>query len=462
METSFRKKYFADKSFYKNVILLVIPMILQAAVTNFVSLLDNIMVGQIGTVQMSGVSIVNQYIFIFNLTIFGAVSGPGIFGTQFYGKGDAEGQKYTVRYRLIMALIISAVSILLLTFAGTPLIRLFLSTDDSPELVAQTLQYGLEYLGVIVCSTLPFAVGQVYASVIRECGETKVPMLASFAAVAINIVLDYCLIFGKLGLPEMGVAGAAWATVIAKVIEAGIMICWSHTHLSKFRWAVGLYKGFRIPGDLFRRILIKSLPLLFNEFLWALGMSVVAQCYSVRGLDVVAARNIASTLSNMFSVVYVQIGAGIGIVIGQYLGAGRHDEAQRRSKHLVMFSIIVSLIVAVILIPVAFIFPEAYNTEAAVKKIAVFMILIQAAATPVCSYANACYFILRSGGKTGITFLFDFGFSWFVMIPLAVILCYCTSISIYPIFAVVTLSEGLKCIVGYFLVKTGKWVNTII
>lgn len=455
-------RFFAEPAYYKKVLFLVLPMILQAAVTNFVSLLDNIMVGQIGTAQMSGVSIVNQYIFVFNLTVFGAVSGPGIFGTQFFGKGDAEGQKYTVRFRLWSAILIIVVGMIIFFGFKEPLIRLFLSSGDAPALVDQTLGFGVSYLNVVVFSVIPFAVGQVYASAVRECGKTQIPMLASFIAVGVNLLLDYTLIFGRFGMPEMGVAGAALATVIAKTIEAFVIIVWAHLHPSENPYIRGLYRGFSIPAELFKRILIKSLPLLFNEFLWSLGVAVMAQCYSVRGLEVVAARNISGTINNMFNVVYIQMGGAIGILIGQLLGAGRHEEARRRTGHLTVFSLLLAVAVALLMIPLAYIFPGIYNTEPSVKMLATGFILIQAAATPLWSYTNACYFILRSGGKTGITFLFDFGFSWGIQIPLAFILSRFTQMPIFPLFAIVTWSEAIKIVVGWLMVRSGAWINTIV
>lgn len=457
-----RSRYFAEPAYYRKVVFLVLPMILQAAVTNFVSLLDNIMVGQIGTAQMSGVSIVNQYIFIFNLTVFGAVSGPGIFGTQFFGKGDAEGQKYTVRFRLWSAVIISALGLALFLGFKEPLIRLFLSAGDAPSLIEETLGYGIQYLDLVVFSTIPFAAGQVYASAVRECGKTEIPMIASVIAVAVNLILDYVLIFGAFGMPRMGVAGAALATVIAKTIEAAVIILWAHAHPKENPFVPGLFRGLGIPRELCMRILIKSLPLLFNEFLWSLGVAVMAQCYSIRGLEVVAARNIAGTINNMFNVVYIQMGAAIGILIGQLLGAGKHEEAKRRTGHLTVFSLMLAAAVMILLIPMAWLFPDVYNTEESVRRLAAGFILIQAVATPLWSYTNACYFVLRSGGKTGITFLFDFGFSWFLQIPLAFFLSRFTSMSIFPLFAIVTWSEAVKIVIGWKMVKSGIWINTIV
>ena len=460
--SNFKEKYIGDKAFYRRVLLLVLPMILQAGVTNFVSMIDNIMVGQIGTAQMSGVSIVNQFVFVFNITVFGAMSGPGIFGAQFFGKGDHEGQRYTFRYRLICCAAIIGAGMLILWLFREPLISLYLSKDDSPEAIAATLGYGLDYLGVVLFSLIPFAIGQAYSSVVKECGETLIPMLGSVAAVGVNLVLDYGLIFGRLGMPEMGVKGAALATVIAKVIEALVVVIWAHTHPDKNRYIVGLFRHFTIPKTLAWDIFKKSLPLLINEFLWSAGMSVIAQCYSVRGLDVVAARNIGNTITNLFSVVYVQMGACIGILLGQKLGAGELTEARDWSHKLTFFTLVMSVIVGLLMLPIAGIFPGIYNTEPAVKSLASYMILICALAMPMWSYTNAAYFTIRSGGRTGITFLFDFGFTWLLQIPLAFGLSHFTSLDIHILYAVVVYAEMIKAVVGYLMMKSGMWVRRIV
>lgn len=462
MLSRFRSKFIGDKYFYKSVLIMVIPMILQNLVTNFVSLIDNIMVGQIGTMQMNGVSIVNQFMFVFNITIFGAVAGAGIFGAQFFGKGDHEGQKYTVRFRLIVCTIIVGIAVIVFGLFDTPLISLFLSKDDSPEEIAATLEYGKRYMRIMLISLLPFGIGQAYASTVRECEETKIPMIASITAVVVNLFLDYALIFGKFGFPEMQIEGAAVATVVAKFIEAAVVIIWVHTHKQRNKYAIGLYKGFKIPADLTVQMIKKGVPLLLNEFLWSLGMSIIAQCYSERGLDVVAARNISSTITNLFGTVYIQLGSCIGIIVGAKLGANKLKDARSTDNKLLFFSVAVTVIVTILMIPLARIFPLLYKTESEIRDLAAYMIIIQALAMPLCSYSNACYFTLRSGGKTGITFLFDFGYTWLIMIPLAYISAHFTSMDIHPLFAMVTMSEFIKVIIGYFMVKSDIWINNLV
>lgn len=465
METdmsNLRQKYIGDRNFYKHVLYMVIPMIMQNLITNFVSMIDNIMVGQLGTAPMSGVSIVNQFVFVANITVFGAVSGASIYGTQYFGKGDHEGQKFTFRFRLIAVLIIIGIFAIVFVELQEPLIRLFLSKDDSREMIETTLTYGREYMGIIVLSLFPFGIGQAYASTIRESGETNIPMAAAFSAVGVNLLLDYGLIFGKLGMPEMGVQGAAIATVIAKTIEAAVMIIWTHTHLKRMPSAVGLYRGFHIPQDVIVNIIKTGTPLLLNEFLWSLGMAVVAQCYSARGIDMVAARNIANTLTNLFNVIFIQMGACIGIMVGMELGSGDLKRAKDVDNKMIVFSFVITVFFAIAMVPVGYAFPMMYKTEPVVRSLATYYILISAMAMPMWSFTNAVYFTLRSGGKTLLTFIFDMGLTWSVMIPVAWFLCYKTDMDIHWVIVLVMFTEIIKVIIGFFMVRSNLWLNDLV
>jgi putative MATE family efflux protein len=462
MFRKFKNKFIGDKAFYRYVLLLAVPMIIQNAITSFVSFLDNIMVGQIGTEQMSGVAIVNQLMFVFNICIFGGVSGAGIFGTQFYGKGDYQGQKYTFRFKLYACLLITAVTIYLFGFRDTQLISLYLNDSGSVGDITLALQYGREYLSVMILGLIPFAVGQTYINTIRETGQTFVPMLASSAAVVTNLVLDYVLIFGIGGIPAMGVTGAAIATVIARFIECFIVIFWTHTHPSQNPYIIGAYRGLGIPKDILSGILRKGTPLMFNEMLWACGMAAISQCYAVRGLEVVAAQNISSTISNLFNIVYIQLGGCISIVVGQLLGAGKKEEARDADNKMIFFSVACCAAVSLIMILLGRFFPAIYNTEESIKELAGIFIIISALVMPLCAFSHCTYFTLRSGGKTGITFLFDSVFTWIVMIPFASFLARHTALSITAVFFLVQFTESIKVIIGFFMVKSGVWLQNIV
>lgn len=460
--TKAKKKFIGDKAFYRYLIFLAFPMIVQNGITSFVSFLDNIMVGQIGTEPMSGVAIVNQLFFVFNICIFGGVSGAGIFSAQFFGKGDYEGQKYTFRFKLYACLLITAIACVLFHFLDEPLISLYLSDEGSVGNTRLALSYGKEYLAIMILGLLPFAVSQTYVSTIRETGQTFVPMVSGIVAVITNLVLDYVLIFGAFGAPELGVAGAAIATVIARYTECLIVVVWAHRHPDKNPYLIGVYKGLRIPGSILADIFRKGLPLMFNEMLWAVGMAVIVQCYAVRGLEVVAAQNISSTISNLFNIVYLQLGNCISIVVGQKLGAGQLEEAKDADNKIIFFDVACCACISVIMILLGGLFPEIYKTEPGIKALAKNFIIISAMAMPLCAFSHCSYFTLRSGGKTIVTFLFDSVYTWVVMIPYAFVLSRFTTLSITTVFFLVSFTEIIKVIIGFFMIKSNVWLQNIV
>ena len=458
MWREFKRKYIGDRDFYKRYLWLALPMILQNAITNLVSFLDNIMVGQLGTEQMSGVAIVNQLIFVYNLAIFGVVSAASIFGAQYYGKGNHKGHMYSFRFKIYAAVLVTLLTILLFVTKGSDLIALYLTDTAGNGATEAALQYGLQYLAIMMAGLIPFAVNQAYATNIKETGQTFIPMAASFAAVGSNALLDYLLIFGIGPFPELGVQGAALATVLARYIEALIIIVWAHSNRQKNRYLEGAYTGFGMPGSELKAIIIKGFPLMINEVLWAAGMTVVTQCYSVRGLEVVAGLNIATTITNLFNIVYLQLGACISIVVGQYLGAGELEKAKDADNKMIVFSVFCCVVMAVLLLFVGGIFPQIYNTSDEIKLLATSFIAVSAIIMPFYSFSHVSYFTLRSGGKTMVTFLFDSVFTWVIVVPTAFLLANYTGLGIVSVYFLVQATELIKVVIGYFMVRSDVWL----
>ena len=460
--TRLKEKFIGDKAFYKKVLFIALPMIGQNAITSFVSFLDNIMVGMIGTEQMSGVAIVNQLIFVFNICIFGGVSGAGIFGTQFFGKGDYEGQKYTFRFKVIATTLLTVIALCLGVFAGTELIQLYLSDAGDVGNVELALKFGKQYMEIMLLALVPFALGQTYVSSIRETGHTLIPMIAGIVAMVTNLVLDVVFIFGIGPVPALGVQGAAIATVIARFIECAIVVIWTHKHKEINKYIVGAYRSLYIPGNILKDVLIKGTPLMLNEMFWATGMAAIVQCYAVRGLEVVAAQNISSTITNLFNIVYLQLGGSISIIIGQLLGAGKIEEAKDTNRKLIFFDVTCCVGVALVMMLVGSWFPNIYATEDSIKELARIFIMIAAAVMPLNAFCHCTYFTLRSGGKTGVTFLFDSVYTWVLVIPVATFLAKYTALPIAVVFFLVQSLEFVKAIIGFFMVKSGVWLQNIV
>jgi len=452
-----------EKHFYRRVLSVALPMMIQNGITNFVQMLDNLMVGQVGTIPMSGVAIVNQLLFVFNLCIFGAASGAGIFTAQFMGREDHEGIRHTFRFKLLVSLLLSALGAGLFLGFGRELIGLYLTGEGTPQEAAATMEYGLRYLRVMLLGLLPFALSNAYSGTLREIGETRVPMVAGIIAVGVNLIGNYILIFGHFGAPALGVVGAAVATVLSRYVELAIVAVWTHTHGKRHPFIIGALRSFRIPGKLTGDIIRKGMPLLINEFLWSTGMAFLSQCYSTRGLDVVAAFNISSTISQVSNVVFLSLGNAVGILMGQMLGAGvPEDQIRRDNKRMIHMCVVVCFGVGALTVALSGVFAGLYNTTDSVRHIAVGLICLSAVMMPVNSYNNAMYFTLRSGGQTFVTFIFDSGFSWCVCVPVAFLLSRFTDMPILPLYGICVGVDVFKVFIGKYLLDKGVWIRRIV
>lgn len=456
------RKLIGNRAFYAMVLAVAVPIVVQNGISSFVNLLDNVMVGRVGTEQMSGVAIANQLIMIFDLGVFGGLSGAGIFTAQFYGHGDLAGVRDTLRIKLYVALAVTGAAMAGLLLFGDALIGRFLQGAGDVGDPAATAAYGLRYMRIILIGLIPFALTQTYATTLKETGETVLPMKASVAAVLTNLGLNYVLIYGKLGLPAMGCAGAAVATVISRYVELGIIVISTHRNPGAYAFAKGLYRTLRVPGRLFGSVIVRGLPLLCNELLWSSGMAVLNQCYSLRGLSVIAALNISTTVSNLFAVVMMAMGNAVAIIVGQQLGAGDMEKARDTDRKLIAFAVAVSAVVGLVMAAVAPLIPRIYNTEEAVRVLAASLLAVSGFVLPINAFALTSYFTMRSGGKTLLTFAFDSAYTWVLTIPVAYCLVHFTALTIVPVFWIVQLSNLVKCAIGFVLLRKGVWLNNIV
>lgn len=457
-----RQTLVGDRAFYKNVAGIVVPVIIQNAITNFVSLLDNVMVGQVGTLQMSGVAIANQLFFVFYLCVFGGISGAGIFTAQYAGANDDEGIRYTFRFKILTVAALLALALTIFLGWGKNLVSLYLTDTSDPQAVADTLGYSLEYIHIILWGLLPYAVSCCYAGTLRETGETMLPMFASLAAVFTNLCGNYILIYGHLGLPALGVRGAAIATVASRFVELFILVFVTHRHKLRFRFIEGAWRSMAIPKNLSLAILRRGSPLIVNECLWSIGQAMLTQLYSVRGLSVVASFNISNTVADLFNVVFLSLGSATAIMIGQALGANEIDRAKREVWHLASLSVGCCLVMGGLLAAVSPFIPYIYNTTDEVRSLASVLLRISAIFMPFNAFTNVMYFTMRSGGKTVLTFLFDSGSTWCLCIPIAAALVYWTAVPVTFVYTAVLATYILKGVIGLILIRKGVWIHNIV
>ena len=450
------KKLIGSKGFYKMVLAICIPIVIQNGFTNLASLLDNIMIGQLGTLSMSGVSITNQLLQVFNVTIFGAMSGPGIFMAQFYGKKNKEGVENCFRIKLIIGIIITLLAIFLFYTFGQQLISLYL--NDNPTDSLKTLNYGMDYLKIMLIGLIPFVITQVYSSSLRETGNTVLPMIASVVAVIVNFCINYILIFGHFGFPQLGVSGAAIGTVVSRVVEMSINFVggYRNTYLKE---AMVLKK---VPLSLTKEMLKRGLPLLCNEILWSISIALISQSYSTRGIIAVAAINITTTVTNFFMIVCYAMGNSISIVVGQQLGAGEIEKAKDYDLKMLFMNFVMCLAIGIVLFNVSSLIPQIYNTSLEVKALASQLLKIAACMLPIISIYYSSYFTMRAGGKTFLTFLFDSGYTFVFTFMSALLLTRLTSLPILTIYLLVQCVNIPKATLGLILVRKGIWVHNIV
>ena len=451
-------KFIGDRAFYKKVFAIAVPMIIQNGLTNFVNLLDNVMVGALGTEAMSGVSIVNQFVFIFNLLIFGAVSSGGIFTAQYHGLGDVKGVRDTFRFKMLLNIFIGSLGVTAFLIFGDALISTFLHSGESGGDLALTLTEGKAYLLIFVIGMIPYAISQVYVSTLRETGETLLPMYSSIIALVCNCGLNYLFIF----MLSMGVRGAAIATVISRFVELGFIVAATHAKHARYRFIEGAYRSFKIPKALFFNIAVRGLPIMLNECLWSMAMTMRNQAYSIRGLDVVAAINISTVIINLASVVYLTCGVSTSIIVGAELGAGNIEKARDSAWKLLAFSILCAVITGIVMIFIAPLFPLIYETTDAVRSLASYMTVVSAILLPFCAFSNTAYFTIRSGGNAVVTFLMDCGFMWAIVVPLSMSIAHFTGLDIRLFFPICQATEILKMIPGLILLCRGKWARRIV
>ena len=455
-------KYIGDRTFLRRVLYVALPIMIQNAITTFVSLLDNVMVGQVGTAQMSGVAIVNGILFVFNMCVFGAVSGPGIFTAQFFGNRDHEGVRHTFRYKILIVVALTILGWATFLFGGGWLVDLYLKGEGEAAAIAATKNYAMQYLSIMMLSMLPFALTNAYSGTLRESGQTVVPMVASCIAVGVNLSLNYVLIFGAFGLPALGANGAAIATVTARFTELAVVAGWTHCNKEKNPFIVGAYHTLRIPRELFKTINIKGLPLLINEFLWAYGMAFLNQCYSLRGYDVVGAMNITRVLTDLSSVAFMAMGMSVGIIVGQLMGSGAtEDEVRDADRKIITIAVLVCFVFGSLMAAFSGLFPRLYDTEGSVRKLATQLICVGAGIMPFNAYTTSAYFTLRSGGKTMVTFLFDSLFVWVIIVPIAFCLSRFTAVPIVPLYIICQGTDLLKCGLGWYMIRRGDWIQNL-
>lgn len=450
--------FISDKAFNKKVFLLAFPIVLQGFLTQLVSLADNIMIGQLGSLPVAAISISNRIIFIMNLAIFGSISGAEIFGTQFFGNRDYKNEARIFWMKGLFSFSFGILTIALLTFFQKPLLSLWL--HDTKQNTAAALSYAHEYLTALYFGIPFYCLSQAAVSTLKENGRTIICMESAVFALALNLVGDYLLIFGHFFFPALGCKGAAIATSISRMGECVFVLFWIIIHHNQLPFTDCLFEGLHLDRNLTIDVMKKAVPLMSNEILWSIGLAFFSACYSTRGLAAISALAIVDVAVQIFKTLYTSIGSVISILIGQELGKGKIENAVEKDKKLIVMAVLAALAAMVLSTIISPLFASLYNVDASIRQMAVTLIRIEALLSPLNSFNFACYFTIRSGGNTMVTFFMDAGLTWIIGGPLVYLLSRST-LEIFPLYFLSQLYLVLKIIPMSQYVHSRRWARNL-
>lgn len=443
-------KFIVDKKFMIAAVTVGIPLMLQQLITGSVNLVDNLMVGQLGDAAIGGVAAINRFYIIAQFGTNGIVAAAAIFIAQYYGANNQEKMKESFRFVLSTACIIMLFFFLLAILIPEQILGFF--TQD-----AETIKLGVQYTRLVAWTYLPVAVTLSISGSMRAVGETKIPLFVSAIAVLTNTFLNYCLIFGNFGFPNLGIRGAAYATLAARIIEVLLLLYYLKERDFKFK--TSCKDLFKIPSTLVKKIAVKAAPLAMNEVLWSAGMATLFKFYSTRGPEVMSGYSISSTIADIFFVLFGGMAAASTVLISQPLGANRLDEARSHGYKLIGFSVLLSIIFAALMFGSSYIIPNLYsNVSAETIGIASKLLKIQSIMFACYVVNTQNYFILRAGGDTKSTLIMDSVFMWCFNIPLVACFTYFTGLPIFALYLIGQSTDFIKLAFGYILVRKEKWV----
>ncbi|WOO89647.1 MATE family efflux transporter [Mollicutes bacterium LVI A0078] len=445
------KKYF-DKVFFKSALVIAMPIVIQQLVTSLAQLVDNIMVGTINGQAIAGVGAVNSIFFVIMTSTFGISEGASIFIAQQYGAGkkDKMGNSLAISFSIIF--LMAGIALTLINIFDESLLRMFIHGNDADSLAA--MQYGMDYLNVLVWGYWLLMVNAVIGSAFRAIGQTKVPMGAGIVAVVANTSLNFLLI------PIFGVKGAAVATIISRVAE--FLILMSILKFKQTAFDFNLASFTTIKKEQFVMMIRKMVPLTTNEFLWGFGTSTLMALYGARSITDLASIQITYTIANILFVAMAGFGVAVAVLIGQKLGKEEFDLAIENSKKLLALGLLTGITFFGIAQVLAFFIPALYgNVDSVIQIQASNLLRIIGFVYPVYVITVTFFFTLRAGGDTLGVLIMDGGTMWGLSIPVGFILVYFTSVPIYGIFIGVQAFEVVKMLIGYYRYSRYNWVQNI-
>ncbi|MFZ5945964.1 MAG: MATE family efflux transporter [Bacillota bacterium] len=444
---------FNKKNFYHQMLIIALPVMIQNFISSFLNMIDTVMVGRLGETEIAAVGIANQYFFFFNMFLIGLCAGCSIFISQFWGKKDIVNIKRIVGIGLLSVTIVSFVFMVLGVLNPNKVMALF---NNDPIVI----DLGSKYLKISLISYFFTGITFVYSFSLRSIGNAVQPMLISVVALVSNAFLNYIFIFGNFGAPALGVEGAAVATLIARVMEAVILVV--SVYIRKGVLAASLRELLDFTFGFIKKSYRTIFPVILNDMCWGLASLVYVAVYGRMGTQEVAAIQICNTINNLFMVVIFGLSSAAAVMIGNSIGAEEEWLTRKYARTFSILSIQVGFVLGVIVAVTSPAILNFFNVSDIVRDSSQIILLI----------ISVIFFIrvlgimiivgiLRGGGDATHAFIIEGITMWFIGVPITIVGAFVFQFPVYIVYGLAVIEEIAKCILGLLRLKSERWIKNV-
>lgn len=452
-ENYMSEKILKKESYLRAMLAIAIPVSIQSLFQASLSIVDQVMVGQLGENAIAAVGLGSRFPNIFIITLSAIGASTSIMISQFWGKKDKENIGRSFGGNLFIGIIITIIFLVISLMFPTQVLGWY--TNDS-----RVIELGSEYLKIIAVGYIPILIITMYSSILRSTEHVRLPMIAGIFGIVMNTLLNYILIFGKFGFPKMGFQGTAYATTITRILEGLILL--ACVYLKKYPGAFKLKEISNLSCEFFKKIMIISTPILINEFMWAVGETMYSIVYGRIGTTEVAAMTLTFPIQSLSIGLFSGVSVAAGIMIGNKLGKDENEEAFKYSKKFIQLGIVGSVIFGILLILFSKLYVVIFNIPEELKECTIKLLIIFAAILWI-KVSNMIIggAVLRSGGQTKYTLYLDILGTWGIGVPMGFISAFLFKLPIEWVYLLLSSEELVRLIIGLKLVFSKKWMANI-
>jgi len=445
---------FKNKIFLKSMLAIALPIALQNLITSSLNMVDTLMISSLGQTSIAAVGLANQFFFFYILIVFGINSGSSIFIAQYWGKDDIPSIRKVLGLAVSLSLLVGVIFTATALLFPQVIMRILIDDQD-------VIKIGSDYLRIVALSYIPTSISFAYSVALRTTGRPNIPMKIAAISFITNTVFNYILIFGKLGIPAMGVKGAAWGTVIARFIEIGVTIYAVYSEDGVL--AAKIKELLSWNKDFVNRYIKTTYPVILAEGAWSLGQVMYSIAYAKLGEEATAAVQITNTIQNIFFVLVRGLANACTVMIGSKIGSGDEDEAYEYAKNFMILATLLGLVLGLIQAATPNLTLKLFSgLDQSLYEVSRRMLIVMGLTFVIRVFSvTGIVGVLRGGGDTTFAMIIDAGTVWIIGVPLAFIGALMLDIPVYWIYAIVTIEELIKIIIIIPRIINKKWIKDI-